>query len=147
MTILGGRWREESGYGAVETAVIIPVVLLVVLVVIASGRVARATSSVDAAAYSAARAASISRDAGIAAAAARSTANTHLAQAGLTCAPSTVNIDTSGFAVPVGQPAQVRVTVRCTVPLADLGVPALGGSRTLVSTSAVSAIDTFRERR
>lgn len=141
------RLRNESGFGAVETAIIIPVVLLVVLVIIAGGRVARANSHVDAAAFAAARAASISRDAGTARGAAESAANTHLSQSGLRCAPSQVSVDTSGFSRPPGQPAQVRVSVRCTVPLRDLGAPGVGASRTIVSTEAVSAIDTFRERQ
>jgi hypothetical protein len=56
-----------------------------------------------------------------------------------------VDVDTSGFRVPVGLPAQVRATVTCVVALGDLALPGFPGSRTVTAT-AVSPVDTYRER-
>lgn len=137
--------RDESGFGAIETAIITPAVLLVLLLLVAAGRVAKANGSVDEAAYAAARAASISRSAGDARSAAQSVAASTLSQHGLTCSPKTVTVDTSGFAVAVGTTATVKVKISCGVPLADLVLPGLGGSRQ-VSGSASSVLDTYRER-
>jgi len=63
----------------------------------------------------------------------------------LQCTAVSVTVDTSGFAASPGLPATVTATVSCPVRLADLAVPGLPGTRT-VSHTAVSALDTFRER-
>ena len=68
-----------------------------------------------------------------------------LSQQDLQCTSVSVDIDTAGFAVPVGLPAQVRATVTCDVRLADLALPGFPGSRTVTAT-AVSPLDTYRER-
>ena len=98
----------------------------------------------SAAARDAARQASISLNPGQAQTAALSSAMTALDQDGLDCRP-VVTVDTSGFGVPVGQPATVSATVTCTVSLSDLLVPGLPGSRTLTATFT-SPLDPFRER-
>jgi len=100
---------------------------------------------VDAAARDAARQASISLTPGAAQAAALSSAKAALGRDGLDCDPQ-VLVDTSQFnTVPVGQPATVTATVTCQVPLSDLVVPGLPGSRTLRFTFT-SPLDPFRER-
>jgi len=67
-----------------------------------------------------------------------------LSQDGLDCSPA-VTVNTAGFGVPVGQPAQVSATVTCTVPLGDLIVPGMPGSRTL-RAFFTSPLDPFRAR-
>jgi hypothetical protein len=114
---------------------------------IVGGRIQVASGAIETAAHDAARAASISRTADQAHTNAYAAADATLAQAGLHCARLTVTVDTSGFAVPVGQPATVTVDVECVVDFADL-VPVdwLPGSKRLQSRFT-SVLDTFRARQ
>lgn len=136
--------RERGSSGVQMAAGVLPLLALLVLVV-AMFRAGRANMSVDAAAYDAARAASIARTADQAQADAARAAAASLTQQGLSCVSQSVSIDTSGFASPVGAPATVRASVSCTITAADLGY-GIGGDRTYTAT-AVSALDTYRERR
>ena len=54
-------------------------------------------------------------------------------------------MDTRAFALPVGQPGAVEVTVRCAVPLADLLLPGVPGT-VLVEAQASSTLDRYRGR-
>ena len=72
-------------------------------------------------------------------------ASATLAGQRLQCVSTTVAVNTSGFAVRPGQPATVSATVTCPVRLSDLAIPGLPGTRTVTHT-AVSSLDTFRER-
>ena len=128
-----------------EFVVLAPVLLALIALLVMAGRVAIASNSVEAAADEAARSASISRTAAGARSAAQDGARRSLAAQDLRCSSVQVNVDTSGFAVPVGLPAQVRATVTCDVALGDLAVPGFPGSRTVTAT-AVSPLDTYRER-
>lgn len=139
------RTRSEEGFVAIDFVIVAPMVLAGILLIAAAGTIARANSTVDAAAYAAARAASISRSSSDAQSQARSVANSTLSSRGLQCSPTSLSVDTSGFSVPVGQPAAVTVDLTCTVPLSHLVVPGLPGSKT-VRASAVSVIDTYRGR-
>jgi hypothetical protein len=57
-----------------------------------------------------------------------------------------VTVDTTGFSVPVGEPAQVSATVTCAVRLSDLtAVPGMPGSRALTATFT-SPLDPYRAR-
>ncbi len=138
--------HRESGSYALEMAISAPIILILIAVLIATGRISRANTSVDQAAYSAARAASLARTPGQATTDARDAAAAALGQAGTTCPGGlSVSVNTAGFHQPTGTAAQVSATISCTVPLGDLSVPGLGGSRTLTAT-AVSALDSYRER-
>jgi hypothetical protein len=55
-------------------------------------------------------------------------------------------VDTSGFRTRPGQSASVDTTVTCLLRLSDLALPGLPGSKR-ISATAVSAVDTYRERR
>ena len=138
--------RRDTGSVVVELVVLAPCLVLVLLLVIAVGRIAGANNTVDAAAYAAARAASISRSAPAARAAAYTAANSQLTQQGVSCSGLQVNIDTSQFSIPAGQPASVVADVTCPVPLSDLGLATLSGTRD-VHGRAVSSIDTYRARQ
>src|ERR1700684_2860638 len=137
------RVRDE-GNAALELVVLAPVLLFVLGLVIAAGRTSIAQGSVDAAARDAARQASISLTSAAAQAAAQATAQAALSRDGLDCTPQ-VFVKTGQFGVPVGLPASVTATVTCTVPLSDLVVPGLPGSRTLRFTFT-SPLDPYRER-
>jgi Flp pilus assembly protein TadG len=134
----------QDGDAALELVIIAPILIFLLLFVVAAGRTASANGAVAAAAHDAARQASIARTPGAAQTAALASAQAALSQDGLDCAPA-VTVNTAGFGVPVGQPAQVSATVTCTVPLGDLIVPGIPGSRTLQAVFT-SPLDPFRAR-
>jgi Flp pilus assembly protein TadG len=135
----------ERGSATLELIVWAPGLLLVLGLLAAAGRVTAAQGVVEQAAVDAARTASVARTPGEARSDAHTTAVATLSGSALHCTTLTVAVDTSGFAVPVGQPATVTATVSCPVRLADLALPGLPGSRT-VTARASSPLDTFRER-
>lgn len=57
-----------------------------------------------------------------------------------------MQIDTSQFSRPPGEPATVSATVTCRVQLSDLAIPGLPGSREITET-VESPLDTYRMRR
>ena len=130
---------------AVETAIILPVLLGMVglLVVLATGALAQMT--VDSAASQAARAASLERDTATATASARQVAASTLTESGTTCRSSNVAVNAAGLRAPLGTPAVVSVTVTCTVDL-QVGLPGFPSTRTLTATKS-SPVDTYRSRR
>ncbi|MGW4101885.1 TadE family protein [Streptomyces sp. NPDC004976] len=145
MALWTRRTRGDDGSVAIEAAIIVPPLLMFVCLAIAGGRIVTSGAKIDAAAEDAAREASIHRTAASAQAAAQAAAAESLNDQGITCASSSVNINTGGLSVPVGQVGTVTVTVSCTVPLADLLLPGTPGARTLTST-ATSVVDQYRQR-
>lgn len=139
------RVRDERGSAAIEAAIGLPAFLLFLGLIIAGGRLALAHQALQSAAADAARTASIARDAGDANTSAQQEAATSLNNQNLRCRSTEVSVDTSGFRVPTGQPADVTVTLTCRVDLADLSVPGVPGSR-LIRATMSSPIDTWRER-
>lgn len=136
--------ERERGSEAIEAAIGIPAFMLFVALIMAGGRLAIAHQAVESAAADAARSASIVRSQGEAYGAATSAAASSLSNQGLDCISRSVNVDTSGFIVPVGTAGTVTVTVSCVVNLSDVAVPGLPGTRTISST-IVSPVDTYRE--
>ena len=135
---------RERGSATLEAVIGVPAFMLFVLLIIAAGRIALARQAVEASAAEAARSASIARTKHQAADGA-SGAATSLRNQGVRCTSQRVDIDTSGFAAPVGTPAKVTATVTCIADLSDLSIPGLPGSRTITATMS-SPIDTYRER-
>ena len=88
-----------------------------------AGRVTLAHQTVNAAAAEAARTATIARTPTDADTRARQAAQAMLTEQNTVCAGTEISIDTSGFARPIGTPAQVTVTVTCYTQLADLTQP------------------------
>jgi len=137
--------RADRGSTTLELVVWAPGLLLIVTLLTVAGRVNSANAAVEQAAVDAARTASIARNSGAAQEAAVRTAQATLSDQDLQCTTTTVTVDTAAFAAPPGQPATVTATVTCPVRLSDLAVPGLPGTRTVTHT-AVSSLDTFRER-
>ena len=137
--------RGDRGAVTLEFVVVAPALLALLGLLVMAGRVAIASNSVESAADEAARSASISRTAAGARVAAGEGARRSLSGQGLQCSAVRVDVDTAGFGVPVGLPAQVRATVTCVVRLSDLALLGFPGSRTVTAT-AVSPLDTYRER-
>jgi Flp pilus assembly protein TadG len=145
MPDIAARPDRSAGNAALELVILAPALLLIISLVIAAGRTSLAQGSVSAAARDAARQASIARTPGQARASARTGALSELAQQGLHCAPATVSVNLAGFAVPIGLPASVSVTVTCQVSLSDLMLPGVPGSKVL-RAKFVSPLDPYRGR-
>jgi Flp pilus assembly protein TadG len=135
-----GPWRAgERGGATVELVLLTPLLILVLVFVVALGRLASARLEVDSAAAQGARGASMARDPAAAAALARSLATATLAGHHLSCAPLSVSTDTAAFA-PGGW---VAVRVSCTASLAGLSLLALPGTQTITSRF-VEPLDVYR---
>jgi Flp pilus assembly protein TadG len=131
--------RDDSGSVTAELVLLTPLLILILLFVVALGRLSGARLEVDGAAAQAARAASIARDPSTATATAEQTATAALGSDHVTCAQLTVSTDTAQFA-PGGS---VAVTVTCTVALSDLTGLRLPASES-VSSRATAVIDVYR---
>lgn len=131
--------RSEAGSAAVELAVLTPVVVLLLLFLVAVGRLGQANQELGSAAADAARAASIATSPLGATDAATSAAAADLAAAGLECAALQTTVGTGDF-----QPGGVvRVELRCSASLRGLSLLGVPG-RTTISASAVAPVDKYR---
>jgi Flp pilus assembly protein TadG len=134
------RAAPERGAAATELALLTPVFILLLLLVVALGRVVDARIQVDDAAHAAARAASLAATPGQAQQAAADAASQALSGDGITCSPMSVAANVG--AMTPGSTA--RVTITCTVGLGDVsGLRVLPGRET-VTASFSSVIDTYR---
>lgn len=132
------RARHDSGSAALELALLTPVLLVVLLFVVALGRVSSVRQTVDGAAGEAARAATLASSPQAAVGAARAQAEASLASGGVHCTATKVSVDVADF-VPGGV---VSVRVSCDVSLSS-AVPGLPGTTTLSATGA-SVVDRYR---
>lgn len=139
-----GRNASDDGNAALELVILAPVMIALIGLVIAAGRTSLAQGSVAAAARDAARQASIARTPAQAQQQAVFSAQKALNGDGLNCQPEVI-VNTGGFGVPIGQPAQVSATVICQVALSDLWLPGLPGSKRLTATFT-SPLDPYRGR-
>ncbi|MFZ5872257.1 MAG: TadE/TadG family type IV pilus assembly protein [Actinomycetota bacterium] len=139
------RLFEERGSATLELTILTPALLALLGLVIAAGRIEVAASAVEQAAASAAREASLARTPTQAQAAARRAGAGSLRDQGITCDPLHLTVDTRGFAVPVGQTAQVEVRIVCSLALSDQAVPGMPGTRT-VRAHVTSPLDRYRSR-
>lgn len=139
------RRAADRGSAAVETAILAPALIMLLLLIAAFGRVHLAQGKADSAARTAARTASLARDPATARQQARQAALDSLNTAGLHCSAVSVTVDTSGLTAPLGQASTVTATVSCTTTLGDLALPGLPGSKRLESTFT-SVVDQYRAR-
>ncbi len=143
------RWLrahpEDGGAPSTQAAMLFPVIMLVLVAVVAGGRVSNAHDAADQAARAASRIASIQRDPNLAQSASTGAATAELAAQGLHCATVTVTVDTAGLSAPLGQPATVSATVSCQVALSQLAFPGIPGDKVLTATFT-SPVDPNRER-
>lgn len=156
---MDGAVIRDRGSVSVEVAILAPAFIALLVLAGVAGRTAVAAEAVESAAHDAARAASISRDAGTAGQRARDAAVRQLDWRGLSCT-GTPTVDLSGavngqatsfaaaFRSSVGQQASVTVRLTCTVDLSDLRLDALPGmpSSRRVSASFTSPLDRYRSR-
>lgn len=135
----------ERGSAAVELVLIAPALVLIVLLLVAGGRLAMAGTAVESAAAAAARDASLAESPAEARELAAVTAEVSLENSGVRCAVLTVTIEAGDLDAALGVRGSTSASVHCTVDLADVALPGLGGQRTLMAT-ATSPIDPYRER-
>ncbi len=137
--------RDELGSASLEATVGLPAFFLFVGLIIFGGRTATTHQAVESAAADAARSASIARTSSEAQEDAKNAAQASLANQQIHCLSVDVNVDTSDFSKPVGEPGTVAVTVQCRLDLSDLSVPGVPGNRVIKATMS-SPLDTWRER-
>lgn len=137
---------DQRGAASVELVILVPVLVIMLGLLVAGGRLWFARATVVEASESAARAASLARSAGDARHAGNRAAERVLSTDGLTCGGTgAVAIDVDAFGVPVGTPATVTARVTCEVPFSDLSIPGMPGSITVRGNGA-AALDTYRAR-
>lgn len=133
------RITDEQGSATAELVLLTPLLILILVFVVALGRLTSARIEVDSAAAQAARAASIAWSPQSANQAAQQSAAATLSGDHVTCAHLDVSVDTAEF-VPGGS---VSVTVSCGVDLSQLTGLHLPTTET-ISSKAVSPLDRFR---
>lgn len=134
--------RDERGSMTVEAALYVPVVVLVLLAIVAGGRLVEADADVHAAARDAARAASLRGTTAGATVAAHDAVEAALARRRRSCAEWTAEVDTSQF----GPGGLVTVDVACAVALDDLGLPGVRATRSVHARVSVP-VDPLAVRR
>ncbi len=139
--------RGDRGMSiSVELALLLPALVVIIALFIGAGRLALARISVQQWADSAARTATLARDASSAQSRAHAVVTSDAAGSGLRCAGGWgLTVDTAAFTLPPGREGSVHVTVRCPVTLGDLLLPGVPGT-VLVEGSAASTLDRYRGR-
>jgi Flp pilus assembly protein TadG len=137
--------RNQRGAAAVELTLLVPALLLMLGLLVAGGRLWFARTTVNEAAQTAARAASLARSTYAATAAGREAGARSLETAGLRCRSTSVSINTAAFGVPAGTPSTVTSTITCSVDFSDVMLPGWPGSMELTGRGS-AALDTYRSR-
>jgi hypothetical protein len=130
---------DDHGSASVELVLMTPVLILLLFLVVAAGRLAVSRNEVDGAARDAAREASTWRSAAAASSHGVAQGLSDLQSGRSSCSNPEVAIDTSQLR-PGGE---VVADVFCTVRLSDISGLHMGLSRTL-HAKAVAVVDTFR---
>jgi Flp pilus assembly protein TadG len=139
------RDLRQGGSIAIELVILTPAVILFFAVMVVAGRVTLAQQAAEAAAYDAARTASLARSASVARLEGTAAAQTSFESQGLVCVSLDVDIDTGEFAIAPPAPAVVQVAVSCVVQLADVALPGMPGEIELTG-QFTSPLDRYRER-
>jgi Flp pilus assembly protein TadG len=132
-------WRDQHGSLTVELVVLMPALFIVVLTIIAFGRVSDSRQQVADAAQAGAESAAVSPGPSSAASNAAFDAAAAVAGRAHSCVQPQINTDLGHF-YPGGF---VRVTVTCQVSLSDLSVPGIPGATSIQATST-APIDPYR---
>ncbi|GAA2180170.1 hypothetical protein GCM10009785_09900 [Brooklawnia cerclae] len=139
------RGTASRGAAAVELAVLVPVVGLLLAGLAGGARIGWARAQVEEAAAAGARAASIPASAGSAQAAGRAAVESDLRTVGVHCRSIGVAVDTSAYGTEPGTRGEVVVTVSCDLDLSDAVLAGLPGSVGIAATAS-EPVDMFRVR-
>lgn len=138
--------RNERGSAAIEMAILMPFFVAMFTAVVVTGRTANVISAVEAAAYDAARTASLERDHVSAQQQATLTVQERLADRGVQCVGGPqVTIPPEPYATAVGERAFVTATVSCQVTYVDVDMVGVPADRT-ITASFISPLDQYRSR-
>ena len=144
LTAIWQRWRlvdgDRGAFAALELAILVPFIIVMMLLVVGFGRVERGRQLIDQAAQAASRAASLSNSPIAAETAGQQAAEQTLSDGGLSCASMNVHIDTSAFYAG----GQVTAHLSCDTRLSDLAMTGLPGSTTLTADST-SPLEQYRQ--
>lgn len=138
--LLQEEQSDRGGFAALELAIMMPFVIVLLLLVVGFGRVSRGRQLVDQAAEAASRAGSLSYTPGAAQLAAQQAATQALSGGGLSCGAMTVTLDTSQFYAG----GQVVAQVSCSADLSGLTMSGVPGSVTL-SAASTSVLEPYRQ--
>lgn len=145
-TTSAGRRGERGMSMSVELAILLPALVLIIAMLVGAGRLALARITVQQWADSAARTATLARDAQSAQSRSHAVVASDAGGSGLRCAGGwQLTVDTSAFALPLGREGAVRTTVRCPVAMGDLLLPGVPGT-VVVEADASSTLDRYRGR-
>ena len=131
--------RSGRGSVAVETAVVAPALVLLMLLVVYAGRISHLDASVQRAASEASRAATLAGTPEAAAEAAADAASANLGTSSTPCSDLVIDVDTVDFR-PGGS---VTATIRCNTSMSDVALLGVPGTRTFTASST-EVIDRFR---
>ncbi len=137
---MGACHRPQPGQALLETALVVPLLLLLAFGVVGVGRLVQAQLGVSAVAREAARAAALATGAEAAASQGRAHGQEVAAGYHLTNGSLRVSVDPGAFA----RGGQVGASARYEVALADL--PLMGWARVAVSSQHVERLDLYRSR-
>jgi Flp pilus assembly protein TadG len=137
--------KRERGSSSIELAIITPAIIAVFVTFFIAGRQVIADQSVEAAAFDAARTASLATNEASAFAEANAAARDSLAAQSIICLNLNVDVNTHEFAKPVGEPANVVVTIECDVRFSDVVLPGMPGT-SHVKATFTSPLDQYRSR-
>jgi Flp pilus assembly protein TadG len=135
----------QNGSVAIELAILTPAIILFFAVMVVAGRITLARQAAEAAAFDAARTASLARSASAAQIEAGNAALSSFQSQGIECISLAVSVNTTGFGIEPPAPATVSVSVSCDVQLADVALPGFPGSMTL-DGQFTSPLDRYRSR-
>lgn len=133
-------WRDDDGFSEVELVMLAPIFLMLLMLVIAAGRVQETRIQVQGVARDASRAGSLEQTNGAAKQSAENAITRSLAGSNLNCNNPGTNVTTD-----VTPGGSVNVQVACVVRLSDIGLPGLPGSVTL-RAERESIIERYRSQ-
>lgn len=134
------RSLDFGAFAALELAILLPFIVVMLLLVAAFGRVERGRELVDQAAQAAARAASLTGSAPAAQSAALAAAQDSLADGGLSCGSMEIDLDTGAF----HSGGTVGARLRCTTDLSDLTLSGVPGHVSLTAR-AEATLENYRQ--
>ena len=138
----------QRGSVAIELAILTPAVILFFVAMVIAGRITLAQQAAEAAAFDAARTASLARNASAAQNEATAAALASFRAQGIECITLSVVVNTEGFAIEPPAPATVTVSVSCHAQFADVALPLIEADLTKIVLSGqfTSPLDRYRSR-
>jgi len=137
--VTSSAFTADRGSVAVETAVVAPALVVLMLLVVYAGRISHLDASVQRAASEASRAATLAGTPQAAEEAAADAARDNLGTTSTPCSNLAIEVDTTDFR-PGGS---VTATIRCGASMSDVALLGVPGSRTFTASST-EVIDRFR---